>query len=297
MANIGIIGGLGIGKAHAIAAMKLGHTVKWVFDLPDKKYKVKKAYNKDGKGFVCNEWGFIKEEAQQDTEIKSLKKLHVEDVDLVIVATPDLTHEHVVRELVNLFPKCRILVEKPSLLPEVYNEWSSLDVNYSWLNHSKMITPKKYVIMFHQWPPTHRLNNIVTDLGSHLLSVLFNTKLPDSKNKPKLVMSRKNAVIIEYNGVYGIGLYMAQASIKKHKIMDKTLKQWNDEGCDTIIDGNPLLWEDLFGKQIQCSLNKTTKNRKAYCHIDNSLKEFLIEGHNNDTKAFYEAMQLTHYYR
>lgn len=276
MADIFIIGGLGIGKAHAVAAIKAGHKVTYVADVIHKLQQVYDCYNNDRAGRVVNEWGFIKEEAQQEDEIQviSLDAVgtiysHLKPPDLAIIAAPDLEHSYWAHTLKGV----RIIVEKPALIAE-WDYTPLTYVGYEWLNHSKFKPPCRYAFMFHQWPPTHRPNNIITDLGSHLLSLM------QDYEEAELIYSDDSIIVFKKGDAYGIGAYVKSDNMDRINCMDKSLKQWALLGVDLIIDDQAMVWEeDLFGKQINAVLEdkEIVKNAQAYYRtIDKTLLSWLI---------------------
>lgn len=134
--NIGIIGLAGIGAAHAVAAVKAGHTVKWVMDIDD---TLRARYAQPQ---ITNSWGAIAESAEwippQFHTHNAMTYLPLaEPVDLLIIAVPAFLHQPVLDAWINHVPK--VLVEKPAQLhhnPRAGDD--KIVVNYEYTAHRLM---------------------------------------------------------------------------------------------------------------------------------------------------------------
>lgn len=175
MARIAIIGGLGVGKAHAIAALNLGHTLSFVVDIdPD-------AIDVYREGLLINEWGDFYEEATLPKAVPVYKTLTGAMMstwnapDLIIIASPDATHDLMVRQAIQCFPESRILCEKPYHSTTIHDR---VFVSAEWIYHSALVNvfdPITGLAMYHNNMPTDgsRWDHVLKyDLGFHLMSIL-----------------------------------------------------------------------------------------------------------------------------
>lgn len=175
MARIGIVGGLGVGKAHAIAALNLGHTLSFVVDVDPKASEV---YSRS---VLVNQWGSFYEEAVLERQVPVYKTLTGAMMstwnapDLIIIATPDSTHDLLVRQAVQCFPESRVLCEKPYKSDVIDDR---VLVSAEWIYHSKLAgvhDPITALAMYHNNMPTDgsQWNHVIKyDLGFHLMSII-----------------------------------------------------------------------------------------------------------------------------
>ena len=115
MKTVFIIGALGVGAAHAIAAKRLGANVVFV----DVEEALDKVLDKYAKHVWSNEWGPIKESVHNESgqctvysinqflNLPNLKKPYI------VIASPTDTHFSIASECISNFPDARIIIEKP----------------------------------------------------------------------------------------------------------------------------------------------------------------------------------------
>lgn len=173
--NIAIIGLAGIGAAHAVAAVRAGHTVKWVMDLDPQQVE------RYGQPTITNSWGSIAEQAEW---VPPTFHLHdatiylptVEPVDLLIIAVPNHLHQPVLSAWLPYVPK--VLIEKPAIIfPTELDD--RIVVNYEYTQHPEMtkvgeVGPKAVWFYHNGKVPEVRGSAVLPkdDLAPHCLSVL-----------------------------------------------------------------------------------------------------------------------------
>lgn len=176
--DIAIIGLAGIGAAHAVAAVRAGHTVKWVMDI-DTRLDTRARY---GGTTIRNTWGTIDECAEW---VPPTYHVHdactylpiVEKVDLLIIAVPNNLHQPVLAAWLPYVPK--VLIEKPAVIfPTALDE--RIVVNYEYTQHpanSDLLPaapPHTMQFSHNGLVPQIRGVNVLPkdDLAPHCLSVL-----------------------------------------------------------------------------------------------------------------------------
>ena len=176
MTRVTIIGAGGVGKAHAIAALNLGWDIGLVIDIDP---NVLIDYQKDT---LVNVWGSFRETAPLSDKrpfIGSTINAHDEwwqsltEQDIVIIATPNTTHDSILKQVHGLVSEdVKILVEKPYqsvlLAPNVF-------VSAEWLYHDLLNTktPIEDIGFCHNNYDPKIHTDLVSDLGFHLLSILY----------------------------------------------------------------------------------------------------------------------------
>lgn len=173
--KIGIVGALGVGKAHAIAARDLGHDIAFVVDPnPAAEHVYHESH-------LINNWGAFSETAPLNPDIPYFPYLDDyfesnESVpDLIIIASPDQFHHAAVKQITERLPTTKVLCEKPYCSdidhPNVY-------VSCEWVYHPEIFpflnADRVHNLSFcHSfWEPGWR-HDIRMDLGFHLLSLLY----------------------------------------------------------------------------------------------------------------------------
>lgn len=271
--NAVIIGGLGVGKAHAIAVEQLGGTISAIIDIQK---SLKTCAEQYSERHWVNKWETITDEViakskplilGAETIIKNM--IMSLDTNLVIITSPDYTHNEYTKSCLRLFPNAKIICEKPCLL-----DWdTSVDkvlINnervfggYEWLYHKELIeyiktTEIETISMFHDNIVDGR--NIIGDLVSHLYSIIFNKYIGYSLFKviPNKVTNRRAefTIIIEdiwknhkyisvcaYYDPYNLGI----REIYGFPVIGKT----DPYDVEILINGKPFGWKDyLFTEQI-----------------------------------------------
>ena len=174
-----LIGAGGVGKAHAIAALNLGWEIGLVVDTDP---NVLIDYKKDT---LVNVWGSFRESASYPNSKRPIVADNINQVniwwetlneqDVVIIATPNETHNSLVRQIHSLVgSNVKILVEKPYqsdlVAPNVF-------VSSEWLYHDLIgiKAPIEDLGFCHNNYDPNIHTDLVSDLGFHLLSILYNS--------------------------------------------------------------------------------------------------------------------------
>ena len=196
MSSVCIIGAGGVGKAHALAAVKVLST--WVEDrvrkhiyLVDSDERVAEKYSTR---VWSNSWGPINDEIIVPNGITwsfhHPDELNQIEANLFIIATPSEWHRHYLLRLSNR-PGQAILCEKP-LLDElddpherlaILNIFENIDlhIGIEWMYHPdwwhqtiEEMHKIKTIEFCHAWAPAYtRDRSQVFDLGSHCLGLLL----------------------------------------------------------------------------------------------------------------------------
>lgn len=171
--RVGIIGAGGVGKAHAIAALKRQATLAVIVDT-----------NRDvldlyfDKPRITNTWGTFTEYAQLTSDPKLFLTVEsaraaLVDCDLIVIATPNGHHQFALETCYD--PRIKYIVEKPYCCTVAYdNVYMSSEWLYSSLvQELKRVSAVPTVIKFwHNNADTyHGLKPLVLDLFPHVLSI------------------------------------------------------------------------------------------------------------------------------
>lgn len=193
MTSIGIIGGLGIGKAHALAAIRNGYHVQFICDNQDTSTVYKQPE-------WINSWATFTEKVTAPDILPDLitpydlvDYLKNTSIDLVVIATPDRLHS-VYLELLNLINfQGKILCEKP-LSPRVGIEWLPNIINNTFISHEwacsqavlmEVESNISQLAHFHNYPPSNG-QTVLDDLGSHIIyTYLLGYKVRGEVANPK----------------------------------------------------------------------------------------------------------------
>jgi predicted dehydrogenase len=274
MARIGLIGGLGIAKAHGIAALNLGHDIIWVIDREDALPQVVKTYN----DVLRNEWGPVKEEAKLTGPVAVTSSLdalrYLPQVDLAIVCSPNDLHAEHVKACLRFGTVKRVLVEKPAslyvgLASEDWAGMSSVSVGHKWKYHPTvhdvLMDGVKFYCQFHDHPPQRGWKDtIIEDLGSHALAGLLHAHHPGGYDVRLLSESAWYALFSATpwgTNQYNYGLVMYEPS--KHGVLAVDGHSTSEDvysgevylkGRDGV--GHMIAWDDnIFQWQIEGALN------------------------------------------
>jgi len=294
MKKIAIIGGLGVGVAHVLAAVKLKNTIH-VYDInPD----IEEFYSKP---IIKNGWGTISDEIKNPGNIKTIvgDSLIDSDYDLIVIATPNATHLHWLKESYEKSKK--ILIEKPMVdfnqIPElkkfifdVGNSCNRIYCGFEWLYHPKVALLNcledclyytqgrkvKKISMVHGYPPIGVRNNCmfgIIDLGVHLLGILKHETL----NMPTEDFTVNTLIDIKISQ----SLYLSQCMLNESDLIvevgydeqlngvDCGIKLFFEDGTIENIAWIPFNFKDLFYRQMDTILNGPTGwNMCSYEHIE-----------------------------
>lgn len=292
MTTFGIVGGLGIGAAHTIAARQLGWELSWVVDIDTE--KVRERYPSGGK--IENHWAYIHEQADLNDGIVVAPSLHqnLKKVDVAIVCSPNHLHQYHYQDIVSMGLASRILVEKPGQL-SLRAKNISTHFGYKGLRNPKIteyldqldLPPSKIGFM-HEYPPTHRKWNdhIVQDLGSHALSFIahrWNHLLQDAESS---VLYYEPDLIV-FNLKYCIGLSTTFTLSYKNRDWwaKNSNKLWGHDPLfilenhrDVILDDLSFDWpETIFRDQLEYILSATTEFWSQSETIDSTLSKIVTE--------------------
>lgn len=180
--NVCIVGALGVGRAHAIAAVNCGSTVLAIVDP-----QVEACIDAYCRGEVVNQWADIREAAilPPPTVTDTLASLPVkmrDAIDLFIIAAPDEHHAALTSEVLRL-TDAKVLVEKPAwhVLDVVApHDYSCVMVSCEWRYHKDIDAFRKarhftYHNAIDLLSPSQQARAksdpayAIRDLGSHLL--------------------------------------------------------------------------------------------------------------------------------
>jgi predicted dehydrogenase len=263
MKKVGIIGGLGIGMAHAIACHSLGLHVEWISDID-----VNQCLERYINGKWVNKWGNIVEEVHTGYFPLILKSItNAPRVDLIIIATPNSTHEMYAQLCVDKNLAEYILVEKPATLGSMF-PYKNIFIGHKWLYADAGDYAKNnqlnFVCQFHNFPPPmdtwRRTDEALFDLGSHLLAYILHStgNLELSEYSFKLLQRKQNIAhfIVTYRGndiecLCGYKLYeLGYESIKGFPTDN------NVYNVEVILNDKGFGWkDDIFQKQIDAVIN------------------------------------------
>ncbi len=279
--KVAIIGGLGVGMAHAIACSRLGYNVSAIVDT-----NIGEAYKRYCKGEWENIWGPYHEKfenAYTPTIMSELENLFLfgnEDkfYDLIIISTPTNTHISILSRLL-AFPNRfgHIMCEKPlshecegveGLIRQFGMDFlnEKVSVGYKWLYHPKFEEAKEKALIRakygadtecridegHKYP--HEGNwkmdySIIYDLGCHAIAHMFKiTGLTEANDWSMLrpVDDRQNRKASAYfrskSNKYP-GYWFINVGYEEFTSSDGT------DG-ESIICDVPMAWCDLFDIQI-----------------------------------------------
>lgn len=192
--KVAIIGGLGVGVAHVLAASKI-ESIKHI-DVYDINPAIRDFYTRPT---IKNEWGTISDKIKNPGIITPIVSDSITkfDYDLIIIATPNDTHLHLLKEAITKSKK--VLVEKPmvdinqirslnNMLPIIGNCRNKIFCGFEWLYHdemrhisltdsglyykNKIIKRIKMIIGYAPESVKDDLKFGIIDLGIHLLSIL-----------------------------------------------------------------------------------------------------------------------------
>ena len=178
MTRLVIIGAGGVGKAHAIAALNLGWEISLVVDTnPKVLYEYKELDT------LTNVWGDFRETACYPNDARPTVMTSIQEADsmwascdsndIIVIATPNDTHASILKYIHSrVSSDTKILVEKP------YQSDLNADnifVSAEWLYHDLLNTktPIEYIGFCHNNYDPKIHTDLVSDLGFHLLSILY----------------------------------------------------------------------------------------------------------------------------
>lgn len=232
--RVGIIGGLGVGAAHAVSLIcsrLVSHLVVCEPHSFEAFWKAKQRYQN---GTVTNEWGDIEESVAFPTARVTVTN-RLEDLfecDYIVIATPTRTHSHIILRLQEFISEyVRIVCEKPfDLNPMELENFHGLHCSLEWSFHAYASTLQTYVTETRQYHPEatvylkynqskgHKDPNPVSDLLPHLLSLL-----PTEVLKASTV----EFVRLQKNPSLGTAYYEIGLSTSVHLLVS-----FDDEGSD-----------------------------------------------------------------
>ena len=211
--KIMIIGCMGVGAAHALAAAKLNVSkIALVDRLYDAKTKIlfnKKYYNE----IWTNKWGYINDSCKAPTFFNSYccdevwgNRNLLKEYDIFIIASPTDTHLSYLGMLLDTFSLDElknkfILCEKPfgtnnKLLKDFSTKYknklqkckNNITCGFQWRYYAipKEITAREPVFLFSHGYSHPKDTNAFYDLGIHLLSLFENIKIKNVTNSDKI---------------------------------------------------------------------------------------------------------------
>lgn len=279
MKTVCIVGFHGVGKAHAVAAIRNGFLVKAI-DLSS--YASLESHTTHST--VSNRWLTIEEQAElSNYELQPLEWFYRNTLvdrldgeclevalqsDICVVATPNYTHASIYDQL-KTHP--RLLMEKPSVsLPAI-----DVAIGFEWLHHSHILGALERVKLGHA-PAVftfahggyHSESNLVLDLGSHLCSfvALLATHM---QGTVELLGVNTDSDLLGVDETYKT-VCMSRATVRINTAVSCTVVHLEaaylkDPTEIVQIGDTPLLWEsDLFGVQL-CRLDNGSHRSKLQC--------------------------------
>lgn len=261
MADILVVGALGVGQAHSLAGLKLGHNV-CAYDINPDILKIKHTY------LVENKWGHIHDRINLNkdmsckyggtfTPVNNKSEIEDKNFDLTIIATPTETHKDVIKNYVN---KGLILCEKPYCIdPKDFvnfyypNVYCGLDWTFLTEDPLSVLNTSNCSII-HPYQPSPDTDPLF-DLGVHLLSLFDDLGKPSDWSIHR-EQSEKLDVVYINNKISGLLIECGYNT-------DKTKEQ-------TFINGKEVEWipfdhpdGDLFTRQIDY-LIKNNKHKVSH---------------------------------
>lgn len=254
--TVGIIGGLGVGRAHVIAAMKNRCKVAWVLEVEDLVGEARLAFSPP---HVVNEWHDIRYSMDLDYAIPIITSLdQASTVDMVVIAVPNEHHQYYLDRVGSVTG--RVLCEKPLMgMPATGYR---LSTNFSWLHHpsiKEILVNESKIYSITIGHPHVQDRDVVEDLGSHALAILF-ARYPGSQLNWVSPTEGGNGAIATWTSqhvVEGMDLGQVRTQVRmEYKAVGKGK-------ASMLVNGVPLFWrEESFAEAQWHALFEVKDDRK-----------------------------------
>lgn len=266
--TVGIIGGLGVGRAHVIAAMKNRCRVAWVLEVEERVGEARLTFSPP---HVVNEWHDIRYSMDLDYAIPIITSLdQASEVDLVVIAVPNEHHQYYLERVGSVTG--RVLCEKPLMGMPAQNY--KLVTNFSWLHHpsiKEMLVNENAVYSITIGHPHVQDRDVVEDLGSHALAILF-SRYPEAQFDQVRRTEDGAGVIAVYTAQYvEDGLPLGQAWIQ----VRMEYKAVGKGKASMLVNEVPLFWrEESFAEaqwQALFEVADDVKERQLAIQVDGAV--------------------------
>lgn len=287
--KIAVVGGLGVGVAHVLAAIQIPNISS--IDIYDIDKKIIDFYRNK---IIKNSWGIISDSIINPPGL--IKCIIGENplkgvlYDLTIISTPNNTHLDYLKKFLSQSKK--ILIEKPMVNLDQINElrnilktveYNKIYSGFEWLYHPNINNFSIYgnelkynnekvksISMIHGYPPEteeHLSKFAIKDLGIHLLSLL-NYKSFDNKCDMSTLtrLHRDINTSLCYFEDLDLALVVGYSEIYKDK--ECAIRIDTNTGEIYFINWIPFSMGDLFYRQMYSILYNNYINLSINQHIE-----------------------------